>query len=80
MSNKERIVEIIRDVLELEDDEVANLRNEDDYGPIARWDSIRHVQIMVALEDEFDIEIEDRAIPKLNNLTKIAAYIDQRKP
>ncbi len=78
--NKERIVEIIREVLELQDDEVANLRNEDDYEPIARWDSIRHVQIMVALEDEFDIEIEDRAIPKLNNLAKIAAYIDQRKP
>jgi len=79
-SNKERIVKIVSEVLELKGDEIANLRNEDDYEPIGSWDSIRHVQIMVALEDEFDLEIEDTAIPKLNNLAKIAAYIDQHKP
>jgi acyl carrier protein len=79
-SNKERIVEIVSEVLELKGDEIANLRNEDDYEPIGSWDSIRHVQIMVALEDEFDLEIEDTAIPKLNNLAKIAAYIDRHRP
>jgi len=78
-SYKERIVEVISEVLELKGDEIVNLRNEDDYELIGRWDSVRHVQIVVALEDEFDIEIEDTAIPKLNNLAKIAAYIDKRK-
>ena len=55
---RERVVATISRVLKLSDAEIANLRLDAGYKSIARWTSARHAEIIVALEDEFGVEIE----------------------
>lgn len=73
---KERIVRTITEVLELTPDEQENLRTEVGYKMLKKWTSARHAEIIVALEDEFDLEIDELSIPGLNNVAKIIAYIE----
>ena len=70
-STKDRVVRTIAGVLSLDESEIDNLRTEAGYKRLKKWTSARHAEIIVALEDEFDIEIDDRAIAKLNDVRKI---------
>jgi len=49
----------------------------DDSSPhdIQGWDSIKHMNLVVALEDEFNIHFEDAEIPSLVNFKIIAATV-----
>jgi acyl carrier protein len=72
---RERVVGIITEVLGLDPSEAADLAKETGSEPLAKWDSMRHVELIVALEDAFGIEIEERAIPKLNSVARIVEHL-----
>ena len=38
---------------------------------IERWDSLRHMQLILAIEDEFDVRFDDEDIPELLSLQAI---------
>ena len=76
---RERVVRTISRVLNLNESETQNLRAEIGYKQIGKWTSARHAEIVVALEDEFAIEIEERAISRLNDVARIAAYVESVK-
>jgi len=42
-------------------------------------DSLDIVQILVALEDIFDIEIPDEEIKQIKNMGELVAYIEKKK-
>ena len=42
---------------------------------ITAWDSLKHMNLMLALEEEFDIRFEDAEIPSLVNFQIITATI-----
>jgi acyl carrier protein len=42
---------------------------------IKGWDSIKHMNLVLALEEEFDIKFEDAEIPSLVNFQIIAATV-----
>lgn len=75
---KERVIETISEVLRLDAAGRAILESDSDDETIEGWDSASHVEIIVALEDEFGIEIEVEAIARLGNVRKIVAYLDSR--
>jgi acyl carrier protein len=75
-SIKERVVQTLVEVLKLDAREIENLRTEIGYKRLKKWTSARHAEIMVAIEDEFEIEIADRALAKLNNVRRIVDYIE----
>jgi acyl carrier protein len=75
----ERVIQVIHGVLKLTDAELQNLRTLAGYKQLRKWTSARHAEIMVALEDEFGLEIEERAIARLNDVAKIVAYIEGRR-
>jgi acyl carrier protein len=75
-NTKERVVQTIAGVLKLDEREVENLRKEIGYKRLKKWTSARHAEIMVAIEDDFDIEIEDRALAKLSNVRRIVDYVE----
>ena len=55
MSNKQKYDEIFIEVFEISDDQLnENL----EYQSIEPWDSVGHMALMAALEDEFDIMLE----------------------
>jgi len=49
----------------------------DDASPhdIKHWDSLKHMNLVLALEDEFDIRFEESEIPSLVNFKIIAATV-----
>lgn len=42
------------------------------------WDSLRHLELMVALELEFAIEITSQAMPELLSVEAIEEYVGQQ--
>jgi acyl carrier protein len=44
---------------------------------IPQWDSLNHMKIILALEEEFDIRIEDEQIGELLSVSEILSVISQ---
>lgn len=67
-----RIRNVMAAVFQVSPDEIS-----DDSSPhdIKAWDSIKHMNLVVALEEEFDIHFEDPEIPSLVNFRIIAATV-----
>jgi acyl carrier protein len=76
---REQVIGIISDVLELGEADIANLRRDSGYEAMKAWDSLRHVQIIVAIEDAFEIEIDENSIAKMSDVAKIVAYVESAK-
>jgi acyl carrier protein len=72
---KQRILRVIAETLQLDDEDIAVLREDVGYRQIRKWNSARHAEIIVAIEDEFDIEIDELSISKLNDVPKIVEYV-----
>ena len=43
---------------------------------VERWDSLKHMQLIMALEDEFGIEFPDEVIPELLSYPAIVAQVE----
>ena len=71
----ERVKEIIVDTLNLE---AEKLTPEADLIKDLDVDSIDVVELVMALEEEYEIEIPDEDVENLTTLGKISAYIDQK--
>lgn len=46
---------------------------------LSDWDSVRHMNVILALENEFDIEFDDAELPKLTSLFIIVESIYRQK-
>ena len=42
---------------------------------ISSWDSLKHMQLILALEDEFDVEFPDEAIPEMMSFDAIVKML-----
>jgi acyl carrier protein len=45
---------------------------------LSAWDSVRHMNVVLALENEFEIEFDDSELPKLTSLPLMVAAIEKR--
>lgn len=72
----ERVKEIIVERLEVEESLVTPEASfKDDFSA----DSLDIVELMMELEDEFDIEISDEEAEKITNVGEVVAYIEAHK-
>jgi acyl carrier protein len=46
-------------------------------GNIPNWDSTAHMRIMLALEDEFGVELNESQMVEMTSLAKIRAVIEE---
>ena len=76
MSTFEKVRDIVVEQLGVEADEVA-LESTfiDDLGA----DSLDIVELIMAFEEEFNIEIPDEAAEKIKSVHDVVSYIDQNK-
>ena len=44
----------------------------------ANWDSLKHMNVVLALENEFDLEFDDSELPTLTSLETIISAIKKR--
>lgn len=71
MDNK--LIELMCGVLELE-----TITAGDSTGTVASWDSLRHLQLMTALEESYSILLEPEEMMELNSVAAIQALITSR--
>lgn len=66
MNIKEKVKEILEVLLEHKIDD-TNISQENE----ELWDSLKHLEILVTIEEEFGIKFADEDIPKLNSMNTI---------
>lgn len=69
----EAIKEIMAQVFQIAAESIDDNTSPDS---VERWDSLKHMQLIMALEDEFGIEFPDEAIPELLSYAAIEATIE----
>lgn len=67
------IIKVISEVLRIMANEETSQDNCED------WSSLQHLNIIVALEDVFDISFEPEEIAKMKSVKEIAKVINNRK-
>ena len=67
--------EIIGDVLEVSPTEVTPNLSQDS---VEMWDSFRHLQLILALEEEYGVQFDPQQIPELTTVAKIQATLEQK--
>ena len=69
---KERIKNVMSAVFEIPEEHIKNDSSPDTIGS---WDSLRHMNLIVALEDEFKVELTDDEILDMMNYKSIESII-----
>jgi acyl carrier protein len=70
------IKEIMAQVLQID---VASINEGTSTDSVERWDSLRHMQLILALEEEFGIQFPDEMIPDLLNYAALEAAVSTLK-
>jgi len=73
MNTLEQVIETVADTLSLPLSSVNEASSADS---IALWDSLAQVNLMIALEQVFDIQVEVEDFVGLTSVKTIAAFID----
>jgi len=72
---KERITKIISIVFEINENEINEFSSPEN---IENWDSIGHLNLIVSLEDEFEIKFTDEEISEMLNFNLIEEILIQK--
>ena len=70
-----RILEILSNVFEVD---ITSLNEDSSIDNIENWDSIRHLNLILALEEEFKISIPDEEVGDLVNFKLIELIINEQ--
>ena len=72
MSVEDKVRQIVADVMGVPVDQVTL-----DSSPetIAAWDSLKHMRVMLAVEDEFNVSFTDEQIIEMLSVSKILAAV-----
>jgi len=72
----EQIRELVADVLDLDEDKVTAALSPDD---TEYWDSMNHLRLVTALEEEFDIKLTMDEVQSIENVGDIYAVVKRHK-
>lgn len=70
---KEKVIKIMKDVLEM--DEVSMNTSQDN---CENWNSLRHLNLVSELEDEFGVEFEPEEIAEMHSVNSIIEIVKKR--
>ena len=76
MNTQEKVIDIIKDTLKFDDKEITPTM---DLFKDLGVDSLDAVELVMALEEEFGVQIPDEELPKLNTVENITKYIEAHK-
>jgi acyl carrier protein len=71
-----RLVEAVASVFGLSDDEVTPESSQEN---IADWDSVGHLKLILAIEDDFGVQFSTAQIPELTSVSAIQRALDNLK-
>lgn len=70
----ERLNEVFRDVFGIDE---LTVNDETTANDVEGWDSLRHITLLAAIEDEFDIEFSMGQTVKMKNVGEMVDYIEE---
>jgi acyl carrier protein len=73
---KEKITKVMSAVFEVPVEEISEDSSSDS---IESWDSLKHLNLIIALEEEFDINIPDEEVGNLINFKLIELIVNECK-
>jgi len=73
----DRLKEVFRAVFEDEELQVAGSTTAAD---VEGWDSVAHINLIFAIEEEFGIQFSSRELEEIRNVGDLQAIISQRAP
>jgi acyl carrier protein len=71
----ERVRELAADVLQLPLEQITPRASPE---TVAGWDSVQHLNLILALEQEFDLQFEPEEIDGLSSIDRIAAALTMK--
>lgn len=71
---KDKVKEIMSIVFEVDLSAINDDANPDQ---LENWDSLRHMNLIVALEEEFDLEFDDDDIVEMLSLPLVLAILEE---
>lgn len=75
MDTREMLQEVFRDVFDDDEIIISDSTTADD---IEAWDSLTHVQLIVAVEEKFHIKFSTVEVMKLKNVGEFISLIDSK--
>jgi acyl carrier protein len=72
---RDRVIAVIAAVLKLPASAITDSSSPDD---VATWDSVQHLQIILALEEEFGLQFEPDDIDSLQTVGLLIAAVSER--
>jgi acyl carrier protein len=69
-----KVQQVISTALKVPADKITRETSEDD---LAAWDSLAHVNLMMSLEQTFDLFLEVEDFPKLTSVPAILEYLKE---
>jgi acyl carrier protein len=75
VSALDQLREAIAITLSLDPAEVTETTRQEETG---NWDSLAHVNLMVALEETFGVQLEPEDFPRLTSVSAILTYLRER--
>ena len=67
---RQKVIEILKKVL-IESDEIDNLSRDN-----PNWDSLKHIQISLEIEDNFGVELSDEEASEFYDVESILILLD----
>ena len=72
-----KVIEIIADVLRIG---VSEINNESGMNTLDKWDSLQHLNIILAVEEAFNVSFTPEEITSVNSVEKIVEAIQRHSP
>lgn len=76
MNIEQRVKQVFAELFEKELDEIENTLEMDD---VKEWDSLMHIQLILALEKEFSIKFTTQQILDMKSIAAIIEIIQQKE-
>lgn len=57
--------------------DIATISADASTGTIATWDSLSHMKLVLALEEEFDVAFDESQIEHMTSFAKVIELVDQ---
>ena len=76
MDYKKKIIDIISYILNIKKKEISNKTSMKN---IEQWDSLKQMQIIMAIEDEFNIKFNEYNLSNANSVEKLLKTIQKLK-
>jgi acyl carrier protein len=72
-SIRDRVAQVISSVMNIP---ASQLTDSSSPESVSQWESMKHINLVLALEEEFDVRFDDQQISELQSVTSIVSVIE----